>query len=165
MKHNIAQMAVILVVALAAGCGLSRLEQPDLSAQINEALADLEASAAKLGEPAVVEDALLFGTTTMNGNHEIVDALKERFGCTATFFMRKGDGFIRISTNVMKDGKRAVGTPLDPHGPVITALLKGESFHGLVDILGSPYNTAYEPIRNTAGDIIGACYVGYPVKQ
>ncbi|MGM8228832.1 methyl-accepting chemotaxis protein [Cellvibrio sp. ARAG 10.3] len=34
-------------------------------------------------------------------------------------------------------------------------------FYGVVDILGNPYVTGYEPILDSAGDVIGIWYVGY----
>ena len=92
-------------------------------------------------------------------------SLQKKYGCTATFFVRKGEEFIRISTDVMLDGHRALGTDLDPNGPAIIAIRKGEPFYGNVDILGKPYETGYEPIKNSSGEIIGAYYVGYQVEN
>lgn len=148
---------IILGFIFVPGC----MQQADKSEQIKEALQVMKTDAAALGEPKLVDGSLFFGTTEMNGHFEIVDALKERFDCTATFFMKSGDGFVRISTNVMSDGTRAVGTLLDPEGPVIESIQKGEAFYGEVDILGSQYESGYEPIKNVAGEIIGIYYIGY----
>jgi hypothetical protein len=41
---------------------------------------------------------------------------------------------------------------------------KGEAYYGDATILGKTYNTGYEPIKDTTGDIIGIYYVGY-LKQ
>ncbi len=137
----------------------------EFTAKIKEAMIAMQIQAVKLGEPKIDGTALFFGTTKMNGNYQLVDDLKTRFGCTATFFIKKGDQFIRISTNVLKDGNRAIGTPLDPMGAAIAAISKGASFYGVVDILGSLYDTGYEPINNAAGEIIGIYYIGFPMKQ
>lgn len=120
---------------------------------------------AKLGSPKVEGVNLFFGTTKMNGNYEIVDKVKTQFNCTATLFVKKGDSFIRISTNVIKDGNRAVGTPLDPNGKAIAAVKTGEKFSGQVDILGSPYDTIYEPIKDGDSNIVGVYYVGIPLSK
>ena len=125
----------------------------------------MKANAANLGEPKAVEDSLFFGMTKMNNNYDLVDSLQANYGCTATFFVKKGNDFIRISTNVMHEGQRAIGTQLDPDGPVIEAIQNDESFYGTVDILGSQYETGYEPIKNTDGEIIGVYYVGYQIGQ
>jgi hypothetical protein len=43
----------------------------------------------------------------------MVDAILNDLGDTATIFMKDGDDFLRISTNVKKaDGARAIGTKL-----------------------------------------------------
>jgi methyl-accepting chemotaxis protein len=56
-----------------------------------------------------------------------------------------------------------VGTVLDPKGAAIVEIDAGRAFYGQVDILGNPYVTGYEPIRNAAGATIGILYVGYQV--
>ncbi|GIL40618.1 methyl-accepting chemotaxis protein [Roseiterribacter gracilis] len=105
----------------------------------------------------IVDDKLLVGDTVLNGNFEPVDRVKALVGGTATIFQ----GDTRITTNVMKpDGSgRAVGTKLQ--GPARDSVIdKGTAFFGEVPILGEPYFTAYEPIKDTAGKTIGILYVG-----
>jgi len=81
-------------------------------------------------------------------------------------FVRSGDDFVRISTNVMKpDGTRAMGTVLDPKGLAYAALRQGRPFYGVVDILGVPYMTGYEPMQAKSGEIIGIWYAGYPLSS
>jgi methyl-accepting chemotaxis protein len=43
-------------------------------------------------------------------------------------------------------------------------LSNGQSFYGVVDILGSPYLTGYEPLNAKNGDYIGITYVGYKAE-
>ncbi|MCX5875574.1 MAG: Cache 3/Cache 2 fusion domain-containing protein [Deltaproteobacteria bacterium] len=133
----------------------------EVSPKIKTAMAAMKDEAAKLGAPKSDGSSLSFGATKINDNFELVDALKAKFGCTATFFMKKGDAFVRVSTNVMKEGKRAVGTPLDPSGPAIAAIRQGKAYYGIVDILGKLYDTGYEPIKNAGGEIVGVYYIGY----
>lgn len=104
----------------------------------------------------VVEGKLLAGNYLVNGNYELPDKVKEIFGGTATIFM----GRVRVSTNVLKaDGSRAVGTRLE--GPAYDAVfVKEKPYRGEALILGVPYFTAYDPIRNEKGEVIGALYVG-----
>lgn len=104
----------------------------------------------------VVEGKLLVGDYVLNGNFELPDKLKEISGGTATIFM----GDERISTNVAKsDGSRAIGTKLA--GPAYEAVIKnGASYRGEAEILGTPYFTAYDPIRSAQGKVIGVLYVG-----
>jgi methyl-accepting chemotaxis protein len=107
---------------------------------------------------------LLLGRKGQANTTTLVDRVKALTDSTATLFSRRGDDFIRVSTNVLAaDGTRAVGTALDPAGRAIVALRQGQSFYGMVEILGQPYMTAYEPIRNATGQVIGAWYSGRPV--
>ncbi len=129
--------------------------------KVVESMKDLKAELAKLGEPKLDGDNLFFGATKINDDYKVVDAVKTKHEGTATVFAKKGANFVRVTTNVMKDGKRAVGSILDPSGPAYAAVSKGEAYYGLVDILGKMYDTGYEPIKNAAGEVIGVAYVGY----
>ena len=142
--------------------GVISVQAESLHAEkVKEALKVMRTEAAKLGEPKAEGSGLFFGATKINGNYTIVDALKGQFGCTATFFTKKATDYVRISTNVLNDGNRAVGTVLNPQGPAYAAIAKGESYYGTVDILGKKYEAGYEPIKNAAGETIGVYYVGF----
>jgi methyl-accepting chemotaxis protein len=106
---------------------------------------------------------LLFGNKPQSNTFQLVDSVTSTMEGTATLFSSAGDDFVRVSTNVKKDdGTRATGTQLDPHGPVIAEIRKGLSFYGVVDILGNPYVTGYEPIYDGKNPKpIGIWYVGY----
>jgi hypothetical protein len=163
--HRIRHLTLALGTAWLLGfLGSHALAQSERkhAAQVKEAMKEMIAEAGKLGTAKLEGTALLFGSTKMNGNYALVDSLKEKHKCTATFFAKKGDGFVRVATNVIKDdGSRAVGTVLDPKGPAIAALSKNEAFYGVADILGKQYETGYEPIKTAAGEIIGVYYIGF----
>ena len=101
------------------------------------------------------------GTTAQANSFDLVDGLTNVMGGTATIFSKTGDDYIRVSTNVIKNGERAIGTKLAPQGKAIKKINRQEAYYGAVDILGSPYLTGYEPMFNGAGDVIGIWYVGY----
>lgn len=139
---------------------------------VQAAMQLLKSKAAALGTPSLKGEevvagktipALHFGNTKMNNNFALVDDVQKEKGGTATLFVKSGDEFVRVATNVKKDdGSRAVGTVLDPKGKAYAAIAKGESFFGEADILGKPYVTGYEPIRDASNAVIGVYYVGYP---
>ncbi len=110
-----------------------------------------------------VPDLLLGGRSQVNATG-LVDRVRKLTGSSATLFVRRGDDFVRVSTNIIRDGKRAVGTLLDPNGKAIRALRQDRAFYGVVDILGKPFYTAYEPLRDASGRTIGAWYVGYEIS-
>ncbi len=140
-------------------------------ARVKTAMELLQSMAGKLGAPKVEGTdtvaakqvpAIYFGSTKMNNSFDLVDAVVKQAGGTATIFVKNGDEYVRVATNVKKDdGSRAVGTILDPKGKAIASIQKNEPFYGEVDILGKPYITGYDPIRDQTKNVIGIYYVGY----
>lgn len=134
----------------------------------------LQQEARRFGEPGIKGSSqiagkevpvLVFGSSSVNENYTIVDKVKQIAGGTATLFVKSGSDFVRVSTNVLKaDQTRAVGTVLDPNGKAMAAIRNGGSFTGVVEILGKPFITCYEPIRAN-GEIIGIYYTGYPINS
>jgi|UniRef100_D5X0H1 methyl-accepting chemotaxis protein len=125
--------------------------------------------APSLGAPVELGGKMLpdlqFGKTSEVNQFGLVDGVTKLFGGTATLFVRSGDDFVRVSTNVKKpDGTRAIGTLLDPKGKVIADIRDGKAFYGVVQILDNPYITGYEPMRDASGKIIGIWYVGYKAQ-
>ena len=109
--------------------------------------------------------SLLFGSTAIRADSPLVDEVVELMEGTATLFVRDGDDFVRVSTNVRNgDGSRAVATILDRSGPAIAQLREGRPFTGVVDILGRSYSTHYAPIQGADGSTVGAYYAGYPIE-
>ncbi|MCM3156891.1 methyl-accepting chemotaxis protein TlpC [Bacillus subtilis] len=107
------------------------------------------------GDWQVKNNKLYKGQTQINGNEDIVDLLGEKTGDTITIFQDD----TRVATNVMKNGERAVGTQASSE--VIAAVLKkGKRFYGQADVAGSSYQTAYMPLKDQNGNIIGMLYTG-----
>lgn len=168
-----------LIGMLAAGCLVAgsmlspnAAQAQDSAAKVKTSMALLKSKAEKLG-PAKIEGtdvvdgktvpAIHFGATKINNNFALVDEVVKELGGTATIFVKSGDDFVRISTNVKKDdGSRAIGTILDPKGKAIESIRKNEAFYGEATILGKPFITGYEPIRDAQNSVIGIYYVGYP---
>ena len=140
-------------------------------AQVQHAVHVLEEHGKDVGTPSLkgtkqisgrtVPD-LYLGSQSQVLEYSIVDAVKSVVDGTATLFAWDGTDFVRVSTNVVKaDGSRAVGTVLDRAGKAYAALSVGRQFTGVVDILGVPYITCYDPMLDAQGKIVGAWYAGY----
>jgi methyl-accepting chemotaxis protein len=114
------------------------------------------------GDLSRAGNALFAGKQELNGDYAAVDRIKDLVGGTATIFA----GDTRISTNVKKpDGARAVGTKLQA-GPVYDAVLgHGLAYRGKATILGQAFYTAYDPIKDAKGSVIGILYVGIPQSE
>ena len=79
---------------------------------------------------------------------------------------------LRVATNVKgADGKRAIQTFIPAIGqdgkpnPVISTVLKGETFHGRAFVVDSWYSTAYKPIFSAEGQPIGMLYTGIKEQE
>lgn len=104
----------------------------------------------------------------------IVDDVKNLQNVTCTIFQRMnpaGD-MLRICTNVLtKEGGRAIGTFIpvkEPDGTpnaVVNTVLKGERYKGRAFVVDRWYITAYDPIYDSKGNIIGMLYTGIPQES
>ena len=136
-------------------------------------MAALKAGTAKLGAPKVqvVEavlggdaTALYFGTTKINNNFEVVDAVvKENGGTADTLRPRPATNTFAFPrtyrSRTAADARR--GPSWTPRARRSSNINKGEPFYGEVTILEVPYITVYEPIKDASGKVIGIYYVGY----
>jgi hypothetical protein len=133
-------------------------------------IAALDARLQKIGPPRIEGKdkagskdvpAIYYGPRKINNNYDVVDEVKKTTGATATVFVKDGDEFVRVSTNVLTpEGKRGVGTPL-AHNKAYEALSKAEPFCGPVDVLGTAFDACYHPIKDGSGKVIGATYIGF----
>lgn len=119
-----------------------------------------------------IGDQLVERNDTFASSTPVVDEVQELVSGTATIFQRMNENgdMLRIATNVKKtDGSRAVGTyipAVNPDGtpnPVVSTVLSGRTFRGRAYVVNAWYVTAYEPIRDSDGAVVGVLYVG--VKQ
>ncbi len=159
MKHLLAITAAALLVA---GPALANVDP-------KATIADLDARLTKIGAPKVdgtdtvagkSVPAIFFGERKINNNYDVVDAIRKAHNATATVFVRDGDEFVRVSTNVLTpEGKRGVGTQL-ARNAAYEALSKGKSFCGAIDVLGTAFDACYNPIVS-GGKVIGATYIGH----
>ncbi|MDD2861461.1 MAG: methyl-accepting chemotaxis protein, partial [Acidiphilium sp.] len=145
---------IAAVVARAAEHERIMLTQNALSQNIDM----LRSLTQDYGEARLEREDLWFGDHRINGDFELVDQVKAKFGGAATIFARDR----RVSTNVLTQaGTRAIGTTLAP-GPVYErVLVQGLSYRGVTEILGEPYITVYEPILRD-DLVIGILFVGVP---
>ena len=144
-----------------------------LLAQANnpqDTIADLDARLAKIG--AVKIDgtdvvggksvpAIYFGDRKINNNFDVVDAVRKAHQATATVFVKSGDDFVRVSTNVLTlEGKRGTGTTL-ARNAAYEAVSNGKQYCGPIDVLGTAFDACYNPIKDAGGKVVGVSYIGH----
>jgi Cache 3/Cache 2 fusion domain len=141
-------------------------------ARVAKSMAALKNQTMTLGVPKIegrdlvdgrYAPSLYFGSTKMNNNFSVVDAVAEDGGrgMAATLFVKSGDDYIRVATNVSsrKGPGRGIGTILT--GPPLESIKAGNAYYGKSPVLGTTYISGYEPINDASGAIIGVYFVGY----
>lgn len=157
----------LLVISILIGFSiiLAFVVRGQITASIEEsarakALTDLELGYNYLderypGEWNVQGDTLYKGESNMNENEEIVDSIGDMINGTVTLFLND----TRVMTNVVMDGERAIGTQASDE-VIKTVITNEEIYTGKATVVGTDYQTAYQPIYNANDEVIGMWYVG-----
>ncbi|BAL86536.1 putative methyl-accepting chemotaxis protein [Actinoplanes missouriensis 431] len=125
--------------------------------------------------PRVTVDGRWLGQNTDPGRTTpFVDDVEELVGGAVTMFQRMntaGD-LLRVATTVKgTTGKRAIGTYIPATGAdgnpnaVAAAIKAGKSYRGVAQVVDTWYITAYDPIKDASGDVVGALFVGVPQES
>ena len=104
----------------------------------------------------------------------VVDEITRLVGGVVSISQRmneQGD-MLRVATTVAAaDGNRAIGTYIPATGPdgaptpVVASVLRGEVYRGTAFAVSGWYVTAYEPLRDRAGRVIGMLAVGERISS
>ena len=162
-KINFIVIVVILLLSTVIGIVVNIEVRAGIKEfAVEKAQADLKQSNSFIdskypGDWEIKDNKLYKGSTMMNDNTDIVDEIGENTGDTVTIFQED----TRVTTNVLKDGQRAVGTQVSQEVADIV-LAKGEQYLGEANVQGNIYQAAYMPLRNAQDEIIGILYVGAP---
>ena len=152
---------ILLLTALLSSVNYYLTKENLLKSAETKLISDLQLSYTYVdlkipGEWEIIDGQLYKGNVNMVGNMDIVDRIgKLTNGDSTTLFQYD----TRISTNVMKDGKRAINTKVadDVANVVIN---QKKRFIGRANVVGNWYQTAYEPILNSKGEVVGIWFVG-----
>lgn len=103
------------------------------------------------------EHRLFKGVKPMEEKYGVVDEISKLIGGTVGY----SKAHVPVSTNIMIDGKRALGTDISPEIAHVV-LEQGEVYIGENEVAGASYIMAYQPIKDRLGRNIGMWYVGVP---
>ena len=114
----------------------------------------------RTGAPIYDKNGDIIGSVVTGYSFEketIVDSQKDLHNMEFSIFA----GDERISTTIMQNGKRYLDSKLEEKYSK-TVLEKGESYLGVVKILGKSYYAKYIPIKDAEGKSIGIIFAGLP---
>jgi len=122
--------------------------------------------------------AVLLGGVPLDRNDDprrptaLVDEVVEQVGGSCTLFQRLDEhgSMVRVATTVVNPaGRRNIGTFIartaadGTPNPVLAAVHAGQVFTGPATVAGRPFFTAYAPVQDPAGELVGVLYVGIPL--
>lgn len=156
-------LLILLVIAVHLASVLWISKQAHINAKLaalEKVKGDLQMGEAMLnliypGPWLIKEGRLYKGNQLMNNNISFVELVGRLTGDTCTIFQ----GDTRIATNVIRNGKRAVGTKVSAEIRNVV-LEQGKDYFGEAEVVGVRYQTAYKPIKDSEGRNIGIMYVG-----
>jgi len=111
----------------------------------------------------VIQNGKTVGVVTVGislSEFDFVDKIKSFTGLETTVFEMD----TRLTTTIIKDGKRVVGTKMDNPEVIDVVLTKGKEFISSNVILGNSFQSAYWPIKDPNGKISGMLFVGKPLS-
>lgn len=109
-----------------------------------------------------IRDNLLFkGDLKIDKNDAVVDFLGGICEGHVTIFQND----TRVATTVKdSSGQRSVGTKASEK--IINEVIKGgKPYTGRAEVLGEEYHSAYSPIKDNSGKVIGMIFVGLPASS
>jgi two-component system NtrC family sensor kinase len=126
-----------------------------------------QVAAAPILAPDGSVGGVVYGGMLLNNDNRLADRITQvvfqrgeadiRARGNATIFLDD----VCIATSVLDDlGKPAIGTLMSEE--VFSAISHGSSWVGTTFVLNSRNFTAYEPLRDLRGSVVGALYVGMP---
>ena len=165
-KLSMLIVAIILFVLLAIGVVNTIEVKNTLIEEYNARLSQIFALSEYNLEQTLPGDWHLNNGELYKGDAKIADetALIDKLGELSHAAITIFAGDTRINTNIKINGERSIGTTADP--TVTKAVLQhGENYNGNAEVVGQPYLTQYQPIKNEKGETIGMLFAGVPSSE
>lgn len=101
----------------------------------------------------------IIGAVTLGynlSNNAFVDEQKRILDCDVTIF----HGNERITTTITQGGERLIGTKLEHQQIIDKIFTENSNYYGKATILGTPFHTAYIPLKNINDEVTGILFLG-----
>lgn len=96
---------------------------------------------------------------------EAVDAIYQDMGDEASIYVKVDDDFKRISSSLRRVDSNIIGSTLGKDNAAYTTVMNGDTYIGENNILGTSYYTAYNPLKDDNGNVIGLLFTGIPTDD
>lgn len=112
------------------------------------------------GSAPIVSDGIRVGSIVcgedLAGANAFVDTFKNALNVECTVYY----GETRVTTTLMKDSERMVGTTIDNPQIIESVLKRGQTYNAVNVINGMKYDTSYWPIVRGDATILGMFFIG-----
>jgi len=111
------------------------------------------------GHPVKIDGEIVGSIITgvnLSSDTTFVDKMKKELGVECTIFHND----MRVSTTILKEGQRAIGTKMDNPQVIETVLKNGQIFHNENKIMDRMYDTVYWALKGADGKIAGMFFIG-----
>lgn len=93
-------------------------------------------------------------------DNTVVNKLKQATGTAASVFLLNDNKFIRVSSTILKDDKKVLGTYISSDSDAYKKLINNEEYTGRIVVDNISYVTRMKPLLDKNKKVIGAIGVG-----
>jgi methyl-accepting chemotaxis protein len=131
---------------------------------VNNALRTVEKVILASGGLQIKDGNWFIDSQNVENSFAFVDEMSTITKSAVTLFKQTNQGFERISTSLINNGQRGIGTVVPRSSPVVNTILSGGYFSGRAIVIDEWNLTAYAPLK-VNGNIVGMVGVGVPEKD
>ncbi|NMA97703.1 MAG: HAMP domain-containing protein, partial [Phyllobacteriaceae bacterium] len=162
---SIGAVTIATYLNLSATTRASAMEriQADLKTTVTVVGGKLPGAAVEWAEDGSVASMTTWAMPRLFTNHELVDSVARLTGENVTLYGadEAGKPIVALSSTWQTpDGERLLGDVLDADDPAYANLVAGQIHTGETEVMGKAYYTAYQPIMDQTGNLIGVLKVG-----
>lgn len=103
---------------------------------------------------------LYAGNYKLSLDTKLIDHLTESTGAIASLYLLNDNKLIRISTTLLQDGERALGTYISSNSTIYHNITNNKDYNGLVKFDGRSYTSKFKPLLDKNKNVIGAIGLG-----
>ena len=114
-------------------------------------------------ENGAVESMNTWAMPRLFVNNDLVDSIARLTGESAAIYGADEAGKpLKLLTSTLEtaDGERLVGTIFEPSDPAYATVMAGQAYFGQAEMAGRVYYTAYQPVTDQSGQVVGIIYAG-----
>ncbi|MBB6623703.1 Cache 3/Cache 2 fusion domain-containing protein [Clostridium gasigenes] len=103
---------------------------------------------------------LYAGKQRLSLDPTVIDNIKSSTGAIASIYLLNDNKLIRVSTTLIKDNKKAIGTYLSSDSDIYNKIINNEDYSGRVTFEGESYMSKFKPLLDKNKKVIGALGLG-----